>query len=157
MKKIILLLLLILFVSCLNKDYSEFQIIDGKGIGKLRLGKKLNAKNINKYIGYQINSDSIITELYTSSKKYYTLKGIRVGDKVQVVKHKYGKPFKQEFELKKGGVIIGKIDEFLIYKHLVFYHKNDTIISIGVLKQSLFGQIKLPELKKVSNTEKKPD
>jgi len=139
MNKLLLILLIYTsFSACLNKEYSEYQIIDGKSIGKLKIGEKININNINSLIDFKINSDSIIKELYTSSPRYITLKGVRVGDNIQLIESKYGKPIKQELELKKGKYTIGKIENIMLYKKLIFYHENDTIKSIGIKDNHFF-------------------
>ena len=134
MKKSVLLILILFLVNCYNKPLSKFQIVDGKSIGELKLGKKLNPSLIKDEIGYKIDEDSVIEELFTTDKRFFTSKGVRVGDNISTVENLYGKPKQRELVFRSGKHIIMKAPNYLVYKKITFYYENDTIKSIILIK-----------------------
>ena len=132
MKRLIFLSLLFLTLSCKDQQNKDFIIVDGKSIGSLKLNEKLDPYKIREDIGYKIDSDSIIIELYTSDKRYITLKGVKVGDSIKKVKEKYGESIKL-----RGGQnrIIGELNGVLFYRKIIFIYENDTIKTIGIQKR----------------------
>lgn len=137
---IIVLFVFTIFFSCKNQDDSLL-IVRGKGVGSFRLGEKLINVDYNKENFYFISNqnDSIINSIDILSSKYYTEKGIKIGDDYMKVKELYGKPLEQPKMQKGNRIIQTKRNEKYIpynisYKGISFFlnQENGTVIKIRV-------------------------
>ena len=98
-RKIIFSLVLLNFVSCQN---DPLLIVSGVGVNNYRIGNKLSDMNYSEQdLSFILSkTDSIIVSIDVFNTKYYTSKGIKVGDTYTEVKEQYGKPNEKPVLLK---------------------------------------------------------
>ncbi len=92
--KIIKIFISIVILSC-NSD--SLLITPGIGVGDFKIGEKLPKVDYNKndFILFLNKKDNTVTQIEIISKKYYTIKEIKVGDSYNNVIDKYGSPLKE--------------------------------------------------------------
>lgn len=122
------ILFLIITWGC-NEPNTSFLINDGKSLGNISLGDKLNPNLLEEGIYYKIDQDSIVIELSTNNPKFHTVKGVKVGDDLNVVLKKYGNNY-HTLKLYKGEIQIGEVPNVLLYEKITFTIKDHKVNGI---------------------------
>ncbi len=99
--KIVIIFISVILLSCNNPN--PLLIVQGKGIGEFKIGKKLPKTDYNKkdFTIILNKKDNTIRQIEILSDKYYTQKKIKIGDSYKDVIYKYGEP-NEEIVLEKG-------------------------------------------------------
>lgn len=123
-KSLLVAFVFINLLSSCKKEDNPFLIVPGKGVGGYTLGDKLqNIDYNNEDFDFLFNKeDSLIISIDVLSSKYYTKKGIKIGDSYEDVIKAYGKP-KKKPTLQKGNRAI-KSAQKKKYPYSTMYYKQ---------------------------------